>query len=131
MFTRIFLGQKMANNGSKFESMALLLASGSSIKAASQSVGVSVRQGYRIASSDKMRSRIGELRSQITNEAVGLITTAATQASSTLRSLLDESNPPAVRLNAAKAVLASLSAISELGELRARIDALESKQCQV
>jgi len=92
---------------------------------------VSVRQGYRIASSDKMRSRIGELRSQITNEAVGLITTAATQASSTLRSLLDESNPPAVRLNAAKAVLASLSAISELGELRARIDALESKQCQV
>ena len=119
----------MASNG-RFEALALALASGSSIKAASQSVGVSVRQGYRIASSHKMRSRIGELRSQITNEAVGLITTAATKAAATLASLLDEANEPSVRLNAAKATLNALQPISELNELRARIDALESKQCQ-
>ena len=119
----------MAGNG-RFESMALALATGSSIKAASQSVGVSVRQGYRIASSHKMRSRIGELRSQITNEAVGLITIAATRAANTLASLLDEANEPSVRLNAAKSILNALQPISELNELRARIDALESKQCQ-
>jgi hypothetical protein len=120
----------MAGNG-RFESMALALATGSSIKAASQSVGISVRQGYRIASSDKMRSRIGELRSQITNEAVGLITTAATKAAATLVSLLDEANEPSTRLNASKTILNALAPISELAELRARIDQLEAKSCQV
>lgn len=119
----------MANSG-KFESLALLLASGTSIKAASQQLGIGTRTAYRIASSDKMRSRIGELRSQITHEAVGLITTAATQAANTLASLLDEANEPSVRLNASKAILAALQPISELGELRKRIDALESKSCQ-
>ena len=119
----------MANSG-RFESLALLLASGSSIKAASQSVGVSVRQGYRIAASSKMRSRIGELRSQITNEAVGRLTQGATKAADTLIELLGEANEPSTRLNAAKAILAALQPISELGELRKRIDALESKQCQ-
>jgi hypothetical protein len=120
----------MANSG-RFEALALALATGSSIKAASQSVGVSVRQGYRIASSDKMRSRVNEIRSEITREAVGVLTLGATKAASTLVSLLDEANEPSTRLNASKALLNALAPISELAELRARLDALESKQCQV
>jgi hypothetical protein len=121
----------MANNGSKFESMALLLASGSSIKAASQSVGVSVRQGYRIAASDKMKNRVSQLRSEITAQAVGIITRGATAAASTLVSLLDEANEPSTRLNASKTILNALAPISELAELRARLDQLEAKSCQV
>ena len=121
----------MANNGSKFESMALLLASGSSIKAASQTVGVSVRQGYRIASSDKMRSRVNEIRSEITREAVGQLTQGATAAAATLVSLLNEAYEPSTRLNASKAILNSLAPLSELAELRSRLDALEAKSCQV
>jgi hypothetical protein len=115
----------MANNGSKFESMALLLASGSSIKAASQSVGVSVRQGYRIAASDKMKNRVSQLRSEITAQAVGIITRGATAAAATLVSLLNEAHEPSTRLNASKALLNALTPLSELGELRSRIDALE------
>ena len=111
--------------------MALLLASGSSIKAAAQTVGVSVRQGYRIASSDKMKAKVASIRSEVASSTVGVLTQAAAEAASTLRSLLDASNPPAVRLNAAKAILAALQPISELGELRKRIDALEAKSCQV
>jgi hypothetical protein len=119
----------MASSG-RFEAMALALASGSSIKAASQSVGVSVRQGYRIASSHKMRSRVGELRSQITNEAVGRLTQGATKAADTLVELLGEANEPSTRLNAAKSILNALQPITQLNELRERLDALESKQCQ-
>ena len=91
---------------------------------------MSVRQGYRIASSDKMKAKGASIRTEVASGTVGVLTLAASEAASTLRSLLDPSNPPAVRLNACKAVLASLSAISELGELRARIDALEAKSCQ-
>ena len=119
----------MAASG-KFESLALLLASGTSVKAAAQQLGIGARTAYRIASSDKMKTRVASIRSEVASSTVGTLTQAASEAASTLRSLLDPSNPPAVRLNACKAVLASLSAISELGELRARIDALESKQCQ-
>ena len=119
----------MASSG-RFEAMALALASGSSIKAASQSVGVSVRQGYRIASSHKMRSRVGELRSQITNEAVGRLTQGATKAADTLVELLGEANEPSTRLNAAKSILNALQPITQLNELRERLDAIEAKTCQ-
>jgi hypothetical protein len=117
----------MASSGSsgRFEAMALALATGSSIKNASQSVGISVRQGYRIASSHKMRSRVNEIRSEITREAVGQLTLGATKAASTLVSLLDEANEPSTRLNASKALLNALAPISELAELRDRLDRLE------
>jgi transposase-like protein len=126
-FTEISLGQQMANSG-KFENLALLLASGSSIKNASQQLGIGARTAYRISASDKMKNRVSQLRTEVASSTVGVLTLAASEAAAALRELLDSSNPPAVRLNSAKAVLASLSAISELGELRARIDALESKQ---
>ena len=120
-------GSKMAASG-KFESLALLLASGTSVKAAAQQLGIGARTAYRIASSDKMKTRVASIRSEVASSTVGTLTLAASEAAAALRELLDPSNAPAVRLNACKAVLASLSAISELGELRARIDALESKQ---
>jgi hypothetical protein len=120
----------MAASG-KFESLALLLASGTSVKNASQQLGIGARTAYRIASSDKMRSRVNEIRSEITREAVGVLTLGATKAASTLVSLLDEANEPSTRLNASKAILNALAPISELAELRSRLDQLEAKSCQV
>lgn len=120
----------MASNG-RFEALALLLASGTSVKAASQQLGIGARTAYRIASSDKMKTRVASIRSEVASSTVGTLTQAASEAASTLRELLDPSNPPMVRLNSAKSILAALQPISELGELRKRIDALEAKQCQV
>jgi hypothetical protein len=114
----------MANNG-RFEAMAMLLATGSSVKAASQKIGVSCRQAYRISSSDRMKKRVAVLRSEITSEAIGQMTAAATQAAVTLKQLLAEENEPSIRMNAAKAILNVLGPLSELGELRARLDNLE------
>jgi transposase-like protein len=119
----------MATNG-KFESLALLLASGSSVKAAAQQLNIGARTAYRISASDKMKTRVASIRTEIASGTVGTLTLAASEAAAALCELLDSSNAPQIRLNACKAVLASLSAISELGELRARIDALEKKQCQ-
>jgi hypothetical protein len=120
----------MANSG-KFESLALLLASGTSVKAAAVQLGIGARTAYRIASSVKMKTRVASIRTEVASSTVGVLTLAASEAASTLRELLDASNPPMVRLNSAKAILAALQPISELGELRKRIDALEAKSCQV
>jgi hypothetical protein len=114
----------MANNG-RFEAMALLLASGFSIKSAARKIQLSERQGYRIAASNEMKTRVSQIRSEITSTAVGVLTQGATKAAATLTSLLDPSNDPGVRLNAAKAILTNLGPLSELAELRDRLDRLE------
>lgn len=115
----------MSTNG-KFESMALSVATGASVKAAAQSAGCSARQGYRYSSQPEFRVRVAELRSEITSGAVGVLTAGASQAASVLVELLDVSQEPSIRLQACKAILASLAPISELGELRARLDAIEN-----
>jgi hypothetical protein len=119
----------MAAKKGKFdELLASQVAGGISIKDAALKVGCSLTHAYHISSSPAFKTRVASIRSEVASGTVGTLTQAASEAASTLRSLLDASNPPAVRLNSAKCILASLSSISELGELRARIDRLEAKQ---
>lgn len=114
---------------SKFlEPLAVQVAGGSSIKASCEFVGCSIQTAYNISATDEFRQRVAELRSEITSESVGLLTTAANKAATTLVSLLDASQEPSIRLNASKAILAALAPMTELGELRARIDALENSK---
>lgn len=114
----------MSANG-KFEALALSVATGSSVKAAAESAGCSARQGYRYSAKPEFRARVSELRAEITSNAVGTLTTGASEAAATLRELLDASQEPSTRLQAAKAILATVGPLSELGELRQRLDAIE------
>ena len=116
----------MSDESKFFESLAMSIASGSTIRAASKVAGCSESQAYRICSTQEFRSRVSEIRTEITSQAVGQLTDAAVLAVATIVSLLGEANEPAVRLNAAKAILANLGPLSELGELRSRLDALEN-----
>jgi hypothetical protein len=121
-------GQMMSKQSKFLEPLAAQVASGSSIKTSAEVVGCSIQTAYNLSATTEFKTRVASIRTEVASSTVGTLTLAASEAASALRELLDASNPPAVRLNSAKAVLASLSAISELGELRARIDALESKQ---
>ena len=113
---------------SKFlEPLAVLVAGGSSIKAGAGVVNCSEQTAYNLSSTPEFKSRVSEIRTELTTEAVGKLTSAATEAVDTLRSLLNATNEPSVRLNAAKAILASLGPISEANELRARIDSIEGQ----
>ena len=113
---------------SKFhELLAVQVAGGASIKASAESVGCNVQTAYNISSDPAFRQRVTELRTEITFESVGLLTTAASQAVATLIALLSESNEPSIRMNASKAILANLQGMAEFGELRARVDALENR----
>ncbi len=117
----------MATNGSstRLEQLALAVASGLTIKSAAEQTGNSERNAYRLSASDEFRRRVNEIRSEVAAATVGTLTTAASMAAATLIELLDESQEPSIRLQASKAVLAAVGPISELGELRARLDAIE------
>ena len=120
------------NNQSKFfESLAMSVASGSTVRDAAKAASCSDSQAYRICSDDEFRSRVSAIRSELTAQAVGLLTQAATKAAATLVELLSEKYEPAVRLNASKAILLQLGPLTELGELRARIDKIEAVKLRV
>ena len=82
--------------------------------------------GYRIASDPFFRQQVNQLRAESTLQAVGKLSSVALQAVDTLVELLGEPNEPRDRLAAAKAILATLAPLSEFGEIRHRIDALEN-----
>lgn len=116
----------MAENGKFLEPMALAVACGSTIKAAAEKCNCSERQAYRIAATPAFKQRVYDIRSEVAAATVGLLTDGATKAAATVVSLLDETNEPNVRLNASKVIFAALGPMAELGELRARLDALEA-----
>jgi hypothetical protein len=110
-----------------FETIAVLVAGGSSIKAASENVGCSLQTAYNLSATSEFRQRVSEIRTQMTTEAVGKLTSAATQAVDTLMELLTPEHEPTVRLNASKAILTHLGPITEAGEMRERINRIESQ----
>jgi len=117
---------KMTKPSKFFEPLATAVASGHSVKAAATLCNCSSQCAYNLSCTSEFRSRVASIRSEITAQAVGLITSGATQAAATLVELLGKDNESRDRLNAAKAILASLGPISELAELRSRLDKLEN-----
>lgn len=109
-----------------FELLAVEVASGSTIKAAAEVVGCALTTAYHISSDSAFNPRVGAIRSEAITGAVGRLSKAASQAVDTLVSLMGVENEPSVRMNAAKAILLQLGPLTELGELRQRIDKLES-----
>ena len=113
------------DNGKFMELLAVAVAGGQTVKAAAESCSCSERQGYRISATPEFKSRVSAIRAEMTSQAVGELSAAASEAVTTIRELLASTNEPSVRLNAAKAILNALGPLSELGELRSRLDALE------
>ncbi len=82
----------MTNESKFFEVLATSIASGETIKAASALAKCSESQAYRICATVEFRNRVAEIRSEITSQAVGILTHGATQAAATLASLLGPEN---------------------------------------
>ena len=119
------MSDETADNGKFMELLAVAVAGGQTVKAAAESCSCSERQGYRISATPEFKSRVSAIRAEMTSQAVGELSAAASEAVTTIRELLASTNEPSVRLNAAKAILNALGPLSELGELRERLAALE------
>jgi len=111
---------------SKFaENLAVRVAAGSSIRDAAVAVGCAESTAYNVSSTIDFRRRVGELRAAMTDAAVGELAAGAAEAVATLRQLLDKANDPPQRIAAAKAILAALGPVTELSEIRRRLDEIE------
>lgn len=108
--------------------LAMLVAAGSSVKDAAESIGISKSHAHHLSRTAEFRAKVSELRTEAIAGAVGRLSQAATLAVDTLIQLLGEQNDAKDRLNASKAILAALVPLSEFGELRARIEKLEQSQ---
>ena len=115
----------VADSGEKWHPLAVLVAGGSSIKTAADTLCIAERTAYRYAESNEFRARVSSLRSAIAGEAVGKLNAAASTAVDTLLELTAQENEPKVRLDACKLILANLGPLTEHCELRSRLDALE------
>ena len=105
--------------------ISMHVAAGMSIRDAAKLAKCSESNAYTLSRSDEFRNAVSRLRTEITFEAVGKLTSGCTEAIDTLRELLSQDNEPNIRLNASKAILNALPPLSELSELRSRVDGIE------
>lgn len=116
----------MSKECTKEQILAAKVAAGSTVRDAAKAVGWSESRAYRITGTSEFKRRVAELRTEAVAAAVGALSEAATEAVQALRAAL-QAEKPSDQINAAKAILASLATITELGELRARLDDIESR----
>ena len=113
---------EMADSGRFLELLAVQVACGKSIRDAAEEIGCSERQAYRLSSTPEFNRRVAEIRTAAIDAATGMISDATSKAVSKLVELLGD---PHSALGAAKAILSNVTPLSELGELRQRLDKLE------
>ena len=113
---------------SKFlEPIAVLVAGGSSIKTAAETVGCSLQTAYNLSATPEFKNQVAAIRNDAVAAAVGVLSQAASKAAQTLVDLLSSEHEAKDRLAAARLILANLGPIQELGELRERITKIESQ----
>jgi hypothetical protein len=117
----------MTTNSKHFEPLVLRVASGMSIRDAAAAVGCSESRAYHLSQLQEFKLRVADVRTKATDEAVGKLSAAAAKAVATLESLLDESQDPKDRLNAAKAILAALLPLQNHSDVLQRVRELERK----
>jgi len=111
--------------GSRSDELLLgALAAGSPVEQAAQSAGVSVRTAYRRLADPVFARRLAQARDELISSALGELVDCASEAVSTLRALLNDSEAR-VRLGAGKAILDQLLRIRETLTLSERLAALE------
>ncbi len=109
------------------EQVALLLATGHTVAAASRECRVGATTIWRWLREDRSFSaRVSELRAELTDRAVGrLADLMATTAADALTGLLGAKSE-AVRLDAVKSVYELFINVTNAAELKARIEQLEA-----
>ena len=116
----------MANPSKYFEPVAVHVAAGCTIRDAAAKSNCSERTAYNFSRLQAFRSRVSELRAEMTSRAVGELAAGAALAVQTLVELLQPVHEPQTRLNAAKALLGLLGPLQDAHELRQRITDLET-----
>jgi transposase len=118
----------MAGNGRKNADHALMLAlaCGATIESAARKSGVSESTVYRRLKDPGFQRELAKLQSEMVQRATAMLTASTLEAAKTLLSLQDPSNPPGIRLGAARAIVDFGVKMRQLVELEERLTAMEA-----
>jgi hypothetical protein len=113
--------------GSK-DRLLMMLACGATADAAARNLGISERTVSRRLADPAFCQRLQQLRGDMVQPTAAMLTAAAGEADKTLLALLKESQPGAVRLGAARAVVELSLKVREAAEFEQRLAAVEVAQ---
>ena len=129
--------QKVPENGptagkhrERVDQVVLLIASGGSITHVAATTGISRRTLNRWSKKEAFRRRIAVARAQMFERGLGLLAAAQARAAAKMIALVDSKNEM-IAYQASKAILEmgnKLHAEAALGEIKARLDAVEAHQ---
>jgi transposase-like protein len=104
--------------------LLLALACGATVEGAARQCGVSESTVYRRLADEDFRRQIQQLRSEMVQRTAATLTAAGSESVKTLQ---QPTAPPAVRLNAARAVLEIGVKLREVADFEQRLAALEEQ----
>jgi hypothetical protein len=109
------------------DQLLLLLACGATLESAARQAGVSLRTANRRAGDAEFQRKITELRWDMVQRAVGMVTAAMAESVKTLIVLQKETMPPSSRLDAARTMLEIGMKLRDQNDLEQRLAALEAQ----
>lgn len=114
-------------NASKAAQLALAVASGETVKLASERLGIAERTARGWSASEWFRAEVRELRNQLVSETVGKLTEASTAAVGVLAKEMREGDSSAARISAARTILDKTVSLTEIHDLAERLRQLEER----
>jgi hypothetical protein len=115
----------LRHNRDQKADLALAIATGRTVKAWATAHDVPVRTAYTWARSPEVRRRVRRIRRRAIDRAVGRLSRHAAAAAGRIAKLARDAQSEAIRLQAARAVLADLMQVTDYADLDDRITALE------
>ncbi len=103
------------------------LACGATVESAARKAGVCERTVYRRLADPAFAAQLQQTRADMVARTTGMMTAAALESVKTLVELLQASQPPAVRLGAARSIVELGLKLREATEMAERITAVEER----
>jgi hypothetical protein len=115
------------NNQIQKASLALAMAGGSTVKAWAEANGVADRTARTWSHSQEVLDQVEAIRREVLDRTIGRLCNHATAAADEIARLATEATSEAVRLGAARAVLADLMTVSSYAALEGRMAEVERR----
>jgi hypothetical protein len=115
------------NNRDRKAALALALAAGGTVKAWALAHDVPARTAYTWARSTEVRERVLRIRRRAIDRAIGRLSRQASVAAGRIVRLARGAESESVQLQAARAVLADLMAVSNYAALEGRLAEVERR----
>ncbi len=109
------------------EALLLALACGGTVENAARSAGTSARTAHRRLQEPGFQQRLRAMRCDMVQRTAGMLTAASLESVKTLLALQEGSQPPNVRLGAARAIVELGLKVREMTEVHERLAVLEGK----